>query len=77
MLSRTKLLDQTIGREKKASIVIHDRDTKFTKDFTATLKDKGIRTNVLPIASTNLNGWVDKFVKTIKCECLFRLSDFF
>ena len=51
---------------------MHDRDTKFTKDFTATLKDAGIRTNVLPVASPNLNGRVERVIQTIKYECLFK-----
>lgn len=73
VVEQTKdFLDQTIGRDKKPSIVMHDRDTKFTKDFTATLKAKGVRTNALPVASPNLNGRVERFVQTIKYECLFR-----
>ena len=73
VVEQTKeFLDQTANREKKLSIVMHDRDTKFTKDFTATLKAKGVRTNVLPVASPNLNGRVERFVQSIKYECLFR-----
>ena len=73
VVEQTKeFLDQTNGRDKKPSIVMHDRDTKFTKDFTATLKANGVRTNVLPIASPNLNGRVERFVQTIKYECLFK-----
>ncbi len=73
VVDQTKeFLDQTMNREKKPSIVMHDRDTKFTKGFTATLKAKGVRTNVLPIASPNLNGRVERFVQSIKYECLFR-----
>ena len=73
VVEQTKeFLDQTMNREQKPSIVMHDRDTKFTKDFTATLKAKGVRTNVLPIASPNLNGRVERFIQTIKYECLFR-----
>ncbi len=73
VVEQTKqFLDQTIHREKKPSIVMHDRDTKFTKEFTATLKAKGVRTNALPVASPNLNGRVERFVQTIKYECLFR-----
>jgi hypothetical protein len=30
-------VDQTIGRENKPDIVMHDLDTKFTKEFTAKL----------------------------------------
>ena len=73
VVEQTKeFLDQTIHREHKPSIVMHDRDTKFTKDFTATLKAKGVRTNVLPIASPNLNGRCERFIQTIKYECLFK-----
>ena len=38
----------------------------------ATLKAKGIRTNALPVASPNLNGRVERFIQTIKYECLFK-----
>ncbi len=48
------------------------RDTKFTKEFVATLKAKCVRTNALPVASPNLNGRVERFIQTIKYECLFK-----
>lgn len=67
-----KFLDQTINRTTKPSIVMHDRDTKFTKEFRETLKLKDVRTNALPVASPNLNGRVERFIQTIKYECLFR-----
>ena len=36
-------VDQTAGRDDKPSIVMHDKDTKFTKEFTAKLKERGLR----------------------------------
>ena len=63
-------IEQTADRTEKPDIVMHDRDTKFTKEFVATLKAKGIRTNALPVASPNLNGRVERFIQTIKYECL-------
>ena len=73
VVEQTKeFIDQTANREHKPSIVMHDRDTKFTKEFTTTLTDKDIRTNVLPIASPNLNGRVERVIQTIKYECLFK-----
>lgn len=65
-------IEKTTDRTEKPSIVMHDRDTKFTKEFVATLKAKGIRTNALPVASPNLNGRVERFIQTIKYECLFK-----
>ncbi len=73
VVEQTKdFLDQTSNCEQKPAIVMHDRDTKFTKEFTAALKTKDVRTNVLPVASPNLNGRCERFIQTIKYECLFR-----
>lgn len=62
--------DQTAGREEKPAIVMHHKYTKFTKEFTAKLKSRGVRTNSLPKASANLNGRCERFIETIKLECL-------
>jgi len=69
-------LDQTAGREEKPSIVIHDRDTKFSKDFVTTLKDRDVRTSALPKASPNLNGRCERVIQTIKYECLRKFIPF-
>jgi putative transposase len=69
-------LDQTVNREEKPSIILHDLDTKFTKEFTAKVKEKGVRTNPLPKASPNLNGRCERFIGTIKSECLLRFIVF-
>lgn len=63
-------VDQTAGWEAKPDIVMHDLDAKFTKEFTARLKERGLRTNPLPKASPNLNGRCERFIETIKLECL-------
>lgn len=65
-------LGQTANRTERPSIVMHDRDTKFTKQFVATLKAKGVRTNALPVASPNLNGRCERVIQSIKLECLAR-----
>ena len=48
---------------------MHDRDTKFTKEFVAVLKAKGIRTNALLVAPRNLNGRVERFIESINSGC--------
>ncbi|HET6423534.1 MAG TPA: hypothetical protein VFG20_07605 [Planctomycetaceae bacterium] len=65
-----RFIDQTANRMEKPAIVMHDRDTKFTKEFVATLKAKKIRTNALPVASPNLNGRVERFIQSIKQRLL-------
>lgn len=69
-------LEQTKDRAEKPDIVMHDRDTKFTKDFVAKLKEHGVRTNALPKTSPNLNGRCERFIQTIKLECLAKFIIF-
>ena len=63
-------IEETSGRDVKPAIVMHDRDTKFSKHFVKTLNRHDVRTNALPKASPNLNGRCERFVLTIKSECL-------
>ncbi|MEO2007609.1 MAG: DDE-type integrase/transposase/recombinase [Pirellulaceae bacterium] len=69
-------VDQTANRETRPDIIIHDRDTKFTKEFAAKLKHHGMRTNPLPKASPNLNGRCERVIQTIKYECLAKFIIF-
>ena len=68
--------EQTKEREKKPKAILHDRDIKFTKEFTQTVKDAGMATNPLPKGSPNLNGRCERFIETIKLECLNRFIIF-
>ncbi len=68
--------EQTKDQEKKPEMIIHDRDVKFTKDFTKTVKDAGMTTNPLPKGSPNLNGRCERVIETIKLECLAKFIVF-
>lgn len=63
-------VNHVADREQKPTHLIHDRDTKFSAEFKLFLKDKGIKPKLLPIRSPNLNARVERFVQTIKYECL-------
>jgi len=63
-------IEQRNDREKKPEMIIHDRDVKFTKKFTKTVKDAGVKTNPLPKGSPNLNGKCERLIEMIKLECL-------
>ena len=69
-------IEQTKDREKKPEMILHDRDVKFTKEFTTTVKNAGMKTNPLPKASPNLNGRCERFIETIKLECLAKFIIF-
>jgi len=50
--------------------LIHDRDPLFTQTFRETLEGSGVRPVRLPSRSPNLNAYAERFVRSIKSECL-------
>jgi len=63
--------EQGILKDKK--YLIHDRDPLFTDSFNAILKAVGVESIKLPPRSPNLNAFAERFVRSIKDECLNRL----
>jgi putative transposase len=53
--------------------VLHDRDTKFCACFRGTLQSGGVQPIVLPPRSPNLNAFAERWVRSIKDECLSKL----
>ncbi len=53
-----------------------DRDAKFTTAFRRMLAGAGIEPVRLPPRSPNLNAWIEKFMRSIKSECLDRMIFF-
>ena len=53
--------------------LIHDRDPLFTEEFRAILKAGGVRTVKLPPQSPDLNAFAERFVRSIREECLSRI----
>lgn len=56
--------------------LLMDRDTKFTKEFREILKSSGVKSVRLPPRSPNLNAFAERFVRSIKEECLDRMIFF-
>jgi transposase InsO family protein len=50
--------------------LIHDRDPLYTDKFDSILKAAGVEAVKLPPRSPNLNARAERFVKSIKEECL-------
>jgi putative transposase len=50
--------------------LIHDRDPLYTREFLATLATVGIEFVKLPPQSPNLNAYAERFVRTIRENCL-------
>jgi transposase InsO family protein len=53
--------------------LIHDRDPLFTDAFRELLKSSGVKTVKLPARSPNLNAYAERFVRSIKSECLAKI----
>tara|TARA_R110002073_G_C9492325_1_gene580918 strand:- start:3142 stop:3732 length:591 start_codon:yes stop_codon:yes gene_type:complete len=67
------LLDSEDGFLKGKTKLIMDRDPVFTADVRALLRSGGVEPVRLPARSPNLNAFAERFVLSIKSECLNRL----
>ena len=67
------LLDPVDGFLKDTRKLIHDRDPVFGRDFSRWLKVAGITSVRLPTRSPNLNAYAERFVGSIRRECLDRV----
>ena len=67
------LTDAVDGFLRDARYIILDRDPLYTVAFRRMLKDSGVNVLRLPARSPNLNAHAERFVSSIKSECLNRL----
>ena len=67
------LTDGVDGFLKGMRYVIHDRDPLFTREFRDLVRAAGVDCIRLPAHSPNLNAYAERFVLSIKSECLNKL----
>jgi len=67
------LIDSTDGFLRRATYLIHDRDPVFAGGFTEVMKLAGIKCIRIPAQSPNCNPHAERFVRTIRNECLDHL----
>lgn len=67
------LVDCEDGFLRECRFLIHNRATVFTREFVSILKCAGVESIRLPTRSPNLNAFAERFVRTIKSECLAHL----
>jgi len=70
------LIDGFDGFLREKKFLIHDRDPLYTKEFRELLEKAGIRSVRLPPRCPNLNAYAERFVLSIKSECLNRMIFF-
>ena len=67
------LTDEIEGFLKGTRYLIHDRDPLFTDEFRDVLRAAGVKCLKLPAQSPDLNAYAERFVLSIKSECLSKL----
>jgi transposase InsO family protein len=61
------------GHLASCRYVLHDRDSKFCASFKDVLTSGGIKPIALPARSPNLNAFAERWVRSVKQECLSKL----
>lgn len=67
------LTDSESGAMRGKGYLILDRDTQYTDQFRRLIRGSGTNVIRLPPRSPNLNAYAERFVRSIKSECLNRM----
>jgi putative transposase len=61
------------GALRDCRYLLHDRDTKYTISFRAIIESGQVKTLPLPARSPNLNAYAERWVRSVKEECLSKI----
>ena len=61
------------GTFQDCRYLLHDRDTKYTLSFRAIILSGQVKTLPLPARSPNLNAYAERWVRSVKEECLSKI----
>jgi putative transposase len=67
------LLMELDDRDRRASFLIHDRDTKFPRAFDVLLASEEIKVIRTPVQAPNADAHMERWVGSVRRECLDRL----
>jgi len=71
-MARTQTMEDT-GFLNHRRYVLHDRDRKYCEGFREVIRAGGIEPIALPARSPNLNAYAERWVRSVKEECLSKL----
>ena len=66
-------VDETSGGLSRCRYVLHDRDAKYCPAFDELMATEGLKCLRLPPHSPNLNAFAERWVRSVKEECLSKL----
>jgi hypothetical protein len=61
------------GALRNCRYLLHDRDTKYTQSFRAIIASGQVEPLALPARSPNLNAYAERWVRSVKEECLSKV----
>jgi putative transposase len=67
------IVETFVDRAKPIRFLIHDRDSKFTGAFDEVFRSNGIRTIRTPVRAPRANAFVERWIGTVRRECLDQL----
>ena len=73
-----KQMARNVTMERRGALgdsryLLHNRDTKYTASFLAIIESAHVKTLQLPTRSPNLNAYSERWVRSVREECLSKL----